>query len=95
MRGRNEMMYEITLRNKFLCTHTSTIGEFIEALEDHVALLKEMREAGVVLEADGVGDDYACFTTTDVRVAERFGMEREDLQDIIEDDLLPENPSGL
>jgi hypothetical protein len=41
--------YSITLRNKFLCTHTSTFDEFIEALEQHVAYLKEMREAGVEL----------------------------------------------
>jgi hypothetical protein len=49
-----------------------------------VNLLKEMRAAGVQL--DTVGDDYACFTTDDVKVAERFGMEREDIQDLIEND---------
>jgi hypothetical protein len=69
--------YETILRNKFLCTDTSTFDEFIEALEQHVAYLKEMREAGVELLPDGIGDDYATFVTSDPKIAETFGMELE------------------
>jgi hypothetical protein len=73
--------YSVTLRNKFLCTHTSTFDEFIEALEQHVACLKEMRQAGVELEPDGIGSDYATFVTTDPKIAETFGMESEPEED--------------
>jgi hypothetical protein len=81
------MIYETTVRNKFVCTHATSFQEFIEALEMHVAFLKEMQAAGVQLETDnGIGDDYAHFTTQDVEVAKRFGMERQDLQELIEED---------
>jgi hypothetical protein len=76
------MTYELTLRNKYLCTETKTFDEFIEALEHHVAFLKEMRAAGVKLEDNGgIGDDYATFTTEDAELAERFGMEELNMEE--------------
>jgi hypothetical protein len=48
----------------------------IESLRAAADELGEMKQAGVVLEQDGgVGDDYACLTTTNEEVAERFGFE--------------------
>ncbi len=68
-------IYETIIRNKFICTHAKSFDEFIEALEQHVEYMKLLRDAGVQLDVDnGVGDDYATFTTEDVEVAKRFGM---------------------
>lgn len=69
--------YSITWRNKFLCTDAATFDEFIACLDDAATQLKQMREAGVEMESEGIVDDYATFTTTDPKVAKRFGMEKE------------------
>ncbi len=73
-----ETVYETTWRNKFLCVDCKTFDEFIEVLEGSVDYLKDMRASGIKLEEDGVGDDYAHFTTTDPKVAEKFNMEKMD-----------------
>ena len=76
-----ETVYEMLWRNKFLCMDTTTFDEFVQRLEEAVTELKEMRAAGVKLEEDGIGDDYARFTTTDPEIAKRFQMEVFDWDD--------------
>jgi hypothetical protein len=83
----NMPIYETTIRNKFICTGAKTFDEFIDCLEEHVEMLKAMATDGVTLEVDGISDDYAQLTTEDPVVAARYGMEREDLEEIIEKDM--------
>ncbi len=64
-------------RNKWLTADAETIDDMIAGLESAAAMLREMRDAGVVLEG-GAEDDYARLVTTDPAVAEKYGFEPEE-----------------
>lgn len=67
------MRYETTWRNKFLTIKCKSIAEMVEKLEEAVATLRQMAADGIVLEG-GAEDDYACLTTYDPKVAEKWGI---------------------
>lgn len=74
-----ETVYETIWRNKFVAMHTKTFDEFIAAIESGVAYLKEMMATGKVeLQEQGIGDDYAFFTTTDPVVAAKYGFNEQE-----------------
>jgi len=65
--------YHLTWRNKFLTNDAKTIDEMINSLEFAVEHLREMRDAGVVLEG-GAEDDYAILVTEDPKTADKYGF---------------------
>jgi hypothetical protein len=79
-RKRRKRRYEMLWRNKFLTVDAKSVAEMADILRGAANYLREMADAGVVLDPDGVVDDYANLTTTDPEVAERFGF------DLTEDD---------
>ncbi len=76
--------YFMFWRNKFLTVHAQTIDEMIDGLASAVSELREMRDAGVVLEG-GAEDDYAYLVTSDPAVAEKYGFEKEEFEEDFED----------
>lgn len=68
------MIYETIWRGKWLADGAESIDEMIEALASEIVRLRDMKEAGVILEGS-VEDDYATLTTSDENVGKRFGME--------------------
>jgi hypothetical protein len=82
--------YTMTWRNKWLTAEAKSIEDMIAALRAAADELDEMRKAGVRLIDDGgVVHDYAELETTDPEVAQRFGLEAvedDDIDDDIEDD---------
>lgn len=74
--SRDETVYTLLWRNKWLTSDAQSLGDMIEALSCAVSTLRRMQEAGVVLDVEGGGidDDYAALVTTDPRVAEEFGF---------------------
>ncbi len=69
--------HELLWRNKWLTAGAKTIDDMIEDLQAAADGLREMRDAGVVLEDDGgTEDDYATLVTRDPDVAARFGFDR-------------------
>jgi len=66
-------IFEMTVSNKWIGSGAKSFDEFIDLLEKHVKMLKEMRTAGVKMEPRS-GDDYTIFSTEDANVAGRFGM---------------------
>jgi len=69
-----EVQYEYLWRNKFITIDAENIDDMISSYEFHLDLLKQFKAAGLQLEEDGVGDDYATFYTTDAALAEKFGF---------------------
>lgn len=67
------MRYETTWRNKFLTIKCKSIAEMVEKLEEAAATLRQMAADGIQLEG-GAEDDYACLTTYDPRIAEKWGI---------------------
>lgn len=67
------MRYETTWRNKFLTIDAKTIAEMAEKLEHAAAALRQMATDGIQLEG-GAENDYACLTTYDPKVAEKWGI---------------------
>lgn len=65
--------YHLTWRNKFLTNDAKSINEMIDSLEFAVEQLREMRDAGVVLDG-GAEDDYAVLITDNSKIADRFGF---------------------
>ena len=62
-------------RNKFLTVDAKSVAEMADILRGAANYLREMADAGVVLDPGGVVDDYANLTTADPEVAERFGFQ--------------------
>lgn len=90
--------YVMTWRNKWLTAEAKTIDDMAAMLRAAAAELEEMSRQGVILEEDGVGDDYAQLVTTDPKVAEKFGLidEMEYWPDDVEedgDDVPPTEPN--
>lgn len=84
--------YETLWRNKWLTSEAKTIDDMIASLRAAADDLEEMQKAGVTLEDNGgVGGDYAMLVTTDLGVAERFGMEEE--REYLDDDEDEAKPS--
>jgi 1,4-dihydroxy-2-naphthoyl-CoA synthase len=65
--------YHLTWRNKFLTNDAKTIDEMINALDFAVEQLREMRDAGVVLDGSAE-DDYAVLITDDPKIADTYGF---------------------
>ena len=65
--------YHLTWRNKFLTNDAKSINDMIDNLEFAVEQLREMRDAGVVLDG-GAEDDYAVLVTDEPKIADRFGF---------------------
>jgi hypothetical protein len=70
--------YTCTWRNKWLTAEATTLDEMATMLQDAAKELLAMRDAGVVLDAQSMEDDYALLSTTDPAVAERFQFNEED-----------------
>jgi hypothetical protein len=66
--------YVTVWRNKRLTAHAKSIDDMIVALRNAADTLEAMRKDGVVLEEDGVGDDYAHLVTTDPEIARKYDM---------------------
>jgi hypothetical protein len=66
--------YYLFWRNKFLTVEAQSIDDMIRGLEQAAAELREMRDAGVVLEG-GAEDDYARLVTSNPAIAEKYGFE--------------------
>jgi hypothetical protein len=80
--------YEMIWRNKWLTADAETIDDMINRLQEAANKLKEMKDAGIILNNSGgsCADDYAFFETTDEEVAKRFELqEREDEEEFYED----------
>lgn len=67
------MRYETIWRNKFLTVKATSIQEMADMLEHASVLLRQMAADGIQLEG-GTADDYACLTTYDPRIAEKWGI---------------------
>ncbi|NEP45614.1 MAG: hypothetical protein F6K35_42950 [Okeania sp. SIO2H7] len=65
--------YHLTWRNKFLTNDAKSINDMIDSLEFAVEQLREMRDAGVVLDG-GAEEDYAVLITDNPKIADRFGF---------------------
>ncbi len=65
--------YHLTWRNKFLTNDAKSINDMIDNLEFAVEQLREMRDAGVVLDG-GAEDDYAVLITEEPKIADRYGF---------------------
>jgi len=74
------LTYSLTWRNKYLTTDAETIEDMIQAYEEALQQLREMKAAGITL-GDGAADDYATLVTNDPEIAERFGFEAEEDDD--------------
>jgi hypothetical protein len=73
--GVNMVTFQVLWKNKYLTANATTVADMAKSLQEAADELKAMHEAGVGLENDGcVADDYAHLSTTDVGVAEQFGM---------------------
>jgi hypothetical protein len=70
--------YEMIWRNKWLTAEASSLGEMADMLDAAAGELREMAAAGVELDPQGMGDDYAFLYTSDPAVAARFGFEEEE-----------------
>lgn len=77
--------YYLIWRNKFLTINAKTIDDMIDILSSATEELKEMRDAGVVLDG-GQEDDYAHLVTSNEEVAKRFDMEKFDWDEWEEDE---------
>lgn len=73
-KSRKPHRYEKVWRNKFLTLEATSIRDMVTALRAAAEEIAAMEADGVVLEGDGVADDYAILVTTDARVAEKYGM---------------------
>jgi hypothetical protein len=69
--------YMTLWRNKHLTTRARTIDDMIAGLHGAAATLEAMRADGVVLDPDGIADDYARLVTTDPDVARKYDMQDE------------------
>lgn len=67
------MRYETTWRNKFLTIKAKSIQEMADMLEHASVLLRQMAADGIQLEG-GAENDYACLTTYDPKIAEKWGI---------------------
>lgn len=67
------MRYETTWRNKFLTIKATSIQEMVEMLDHAAATLRQMAADGIQLEG-GAESDYACLTTYDPKIAEKWGI---------------------
>lgn len=65
--------YHLTWRNQFLTNDAKSINDMIDSLEFAVEQLREMRDAGVVLDGSAE-DDYAVLITDDPKIADRYGF---------------------
>jgi hypothetical protein len=54
------------------------LTEIIAAVEEHLALLKELRATGKVEYSYGAESDYATFVTTDKKIVKKYGFMKED-----------------
>jgi len=70
--------YETIWRNKWLTAQATSLGEMASMLEAAAGELREMAAAGVELDTQGMGDDYAFLYTSDPAVADRFGFHEEE-----------------
>ena len=59
------------VRGKFVYDGCKTIDEMVDSLVEEINLLRQMRDAGIVLREE-VEDDYAFVTTKDPVVARKF-----------------------
>ena len=82
---KKQQEYEMIWRNKWLTADAKTIDDMIQSLENAVAELKELKANNVTLDPDGMQDDYACFKTTDKKVAKKFGFEKVEEDEEMED----------
>jgi hypothetical protein len=80
-----KMVYQCSVLIKTAGCSADNFDELIAILEGQVEGLKAMQAAGVTMEPPA-HDGWFHFTTQDVEVAKRFGMEREDLPELIEED---------
>jgi hypothetical protein len=65
-------------RNKWLTSEAKSIEDMATALRFASEQLAAMQADGVVLETDGVADDYAHLVTTDPEIAKKYDMQPED-----------------
>ena len=78
-------LYETIWRNKWLTAEATSLGEMVHMLEAAAGELREMAAAGVELDTQGMGDDYAFLYTSDPAVAARFGFPEADIDEDDED----------
>jgi hypothetical protein len=65
-------------RNKWLTAGAKSLDDMIATLQNAADTLRQMRDDGVTLEADGgTGDDYAELVTTDPEIAKKYDMHDE------------------
>ena len=72
MNKKEKKQYELILRNKFIAADAKSFKGIITALEERVALLKELQATRKVKYVGGSDDDYATFITTDAEIAEKY-----------------------
>src|SRR5262249_38887841 len=58
------LTYSLTWRNKYLTIDAETIEDMIQAYEEALQPLREMKAAGITLD-QGAADDYALLVTDD------------------------------
>ena len=78
-----EKVFTYILRNKFICMDYSNIKEFRDTYKHYMDLMDKWMEDGIkILDNGGVADDYATFYTNDPKIAERYGFEEEEYEDV-------------
>ena len=71
--------YSMVWRNKWITAEATSIEEMAASLSAAAEELRQMTEAGVVLELDGgAEEDDAMLVTEDPEVAARFGFEEDE-----------------
>lgn len=86
------MRYTTIWRNKFLTLDASSIEEMADILESASKELREMKEAGIILDPEGgTCDDYALLVTENKEVAEKFHLEEEECFDEDDDEFFEDD----
>ena len=78
--------YSTFWRNKWLTADAKTFDEMIEALRAAAYDLEKMKTAGIMLNADGMGDDYAELYTFDGSLANEFDLHLDEFDEECEDE---------
>jgi hypothetical protein len=81
-----EQRFSTLWRNKWLTSDDTTLEGMEASLRGAADTLKEYREAGLQLDAQGNGEDYMYIFTHDQKLAERFELDPDELDEDEDDD---------
>jgi hypothetical protein len=74
--------YERLWRNKWLTAHATSIDDMIACYGGAIEELRTLQQQDVRIDVSDALGDYITFTTTDPRVAQEFGFEEMDDEDV-------------